>query len=217
LEAFLRAPNLRDPTNLALGEIAILLHFLHDTPERGIALSRLIPPQPPLSVQAIWDARAPHLGTHVHVKDFFCGVLACPPLSLEERELAVTHLHERVSNHISEATLRAYTKGDIEEAAMPQCSSASKRGREGEDDTEDTGASSRQPPSVSQTAAIPPATRASGTLHTWEQHPNFAQVGSSLCPDAHLKWTKSQLDLRTPQNATSITHQTTPPIVWGPF
>ena len=50
LEAFLRAPNLRDPTNLALGEVAILLHFLHDTPERGIVLSRLIPPHPPLEV-----------------------------------------------------------------------------------------------------------------------------------------------------------------------
>ncbi len=54
-----------------------------------------------------------------------------------------------MSNHISEATLRAYTKGDIEEAAMPQCSYASKRGREEAADTEDTGASSSQPPSVS--------------------------------------------------------------------
>ncbi len=41
----------------------------------------------------------------------------------------LTHLHDRVSTHFSEATLRAYTKGDIEEAAMPQCSNASKRGR----------------------------------------------------------------------------------------
>ncbi len=56
LDAFLRAPNLRDPTNLPLGDIAILLHFLHDTPERSIALSRIIPPLPPLEVQAIWDA-----------------------------------------------------------------------------------------------------------------------------------------------------------------
>jgi hypothetical protein len=39
---------------------------------------------------------------------------------------------------------------------MPQCSNASKRGRERAGDTEDTRASSRQPPSVSQTAAIPP-------------------------------------------------------------
>ncbi len=78
------------------------------------------------------------------------------PLSQEERELAATHLRDRVANHISEETLRAYTKGDIEEAAMPQCSNASKRGREGADVTEDTRASSRQPPSISQTAAIPP-------------------------------------------------------------
>ena len=99
---------------------------------------------------------APRLGTNGHAKDFFCGVLVGSPRSVEERELAITHLHDRVSHHISEATLRAYKKGDIEEAAMPQCSNASKPGREGEDDTADTGASSRQPLSVSQTEAIPP-------------------------------------------------------------
>ena len=44
---------------------------------------------------------------------------------MEERELAVTHLHDRVSNHIGKAILRAYTKKDIKEAAMPQCSNAS--------------------------------------------------------------------------------------------
>ncbi len=98
----------------------------------------------------------PHLGTNGHVKDLFCGVLTGSPQSVEERELAVTHLNDRVSRHISEATLRAYTKGDIEEAAMPQCSNASERGREGEDDTADTGASSRHPLSVSQTETIPP-------------------------------------------------------------
>ena len=92
----------------------------------------------------------------MHVKDFFCGVLAGCPLSQEERELAATHLRDRVANHISEETLRAYTKGDIEEAAMPQCSNASKRGRERADDTEDTRASSRQPPSVARDTANPP-------------------------------------------------------------
>ena len=74
-----RRSYLRDPTNLPLGEIAILLHFLHDTPERSTALSRLIPPLPPLEVLAIWDAWAPHLGTNGHVKDFFCEVLTGSP------------------------------------------------------------------------------------------------------------------------------------------
>ncbi len=65
-------------------------------------------------MQAIWDAWAPHLSTNVHVKEFFCGVLAGYPLSPEERELAATHLRDRVANHVSEETLRAYTKGNIE-------------------------------------------------------------------------------------------------------
>ncbi len=182
LEAFLRAPDLRDPTNLALREIAILLHFLHDSQGRDIALSRLVPPQPPQKVQAIWDAWAPHLGTNVHVKDFFCGVLAGCPRSQEERELAATHLRDRVADHISEETLRAYTKGDNEEAEMPQCSNASKRGRERADDTDDTGASSRQPPSVSQTAAILP-------LQQEQQGPPPKGAASQLCLGRTLTWT----------------------------
>ncbi len=94
----------------------------------------------------------PHLGTSIYVEIFFCSFLAKSPRS---QELMLTHLRNRVADVISEETLRAYTKGDIEEAAMPQCSNASKRRREGADDTQDTGASSRQPPSVSRTAATP--------------------------------------------------------------
>ena len=156
MEKFIRAPNLRDPTNLAMGEITILLHFLFDSPERAIALSRLLPPQPPQEVQAIWAAWAPHLITNGYAEAFFCGALAGSPQSQEETELMTIHLHDRVKDFITEETLRAYTQGTIEEAAMPQSSTASKRGREETNDTEDTGASSRQPPSSSHAAAIPP-------------------------------------------------------------
>jgi hypothetical protein len=160
MDAFLQAPNIRDPTNLPLGEIAILLHFLIDSPAQDIALSRLIPPLSPLEGQAIWEAWAPHFYVPGYVRDFFCGVLEGSPKNVEERISVISQIQDRVHSYISEATLRAYTKGAIEEEAMPQCSSASKRGRNDADDMSDTGASSRQLPKGSKPSLTPTLPRA---------------------------------------------------------
>jgi hypothetical protein len=154
-------PLLRDATHTYLGDNALLLHLLLDTPGRLVALSRTTPHIPTDDAMSIWEAWPPHLA-HEEVptpygsttRDFFASVLTSSPFNVGEQAEAKNLIRLYVGDTIRESTLQAHTMGATQETQMQQ--SSFKRVRKEAGDTENTGASLRHPQMGTPATEDPP-------------------------------------------------------------
>jgi hypothetical protein len=134
-------------------EIALLLHLLHNTPERLIALSRLAQSFPPFEAATIWPGWETHFANALETfpdgklaHDAILRILVAPITSLGKTSEISELLRLFGTNMISEASLTAHTAVKPPKEQMAQ---SSKRVREDADEDarreEDTGKSALLP------------------------------------------------------------------------